>query len=154
MPRHTKSLAKRLFAQLFIGLSLSVSQFVLELWRLLGDNPALWSTHLGRYKMATIFQTTFKRICWTKIFEFRLTFHWIVFLVVQFTKVHHWTFIGADVILNIHFQIDIQDRYLEHFMWNYPLVNGTRTLWWLVKTCSGNDLVPSGNKRSPGPMLN
>ena len=41
-------------------------------------------THWGRDKMVTIFQTTFsKSCCWIKMFEFRLKFHWILFLRAQ-----------------------------------------------------------------------
>ena len=43
-------------------------------------------THWGRDKMAAIFQTTFSNgFSWMKIYEFRLTFHWSLFLGVQLT---------------------------------------------------------------------
>ena len=42
------------------------------------------------------------------------------------------------------------DRYLGHFLWNYPQANATRSHWWLVNIGSGNDLVPQG---LPEPML-
>ena len=44
-------------------------------------------------------------------------------------------------------------RYLEHFLWNYPQVNTTRSHWWLINTGSGNGLVPSGNKPLPELIL-
>ena len=48
-------------------------------------------THWGRVKMAAIFQTTFSNgFSWMKMHEFRLTFHWILFLVVQLTIFQHW----------------------------------------------------------------
>ena len=53
----------------------------------------------------------------------------------------------------IIFHMHINERYLEHFLWNHPHVNATRPHWWLVKIGSGNDYVPSGNKPLPEPML-
>ena len=43
-----------------------------------------------------------------------------------------------------HFQTHIKDRFIEHFPWNYPLVNATRPCWRLVNIGLGNGLVPSG----------
>ena len=48
-------------------------------------------THWGRDKMAAIFQTTFTNgFSWMKIYEFRLTFHWSLFIGVQLTIYQHW----------------------------------------------------------------
>ena len=48
-------------------------------------------THWGRDKMAVIFQTTFSSgFSWTKMYEFRLKFHWSLFLRVQLTIFQHW----------------------------------------------------------------
>ena len=48
-------------------------------------------THWGRNKMAVVFQTTFSNaFCWMKMYEFRLTFHWILFPRVQLTIFQHW----------------------------------------------------------------
>ena len=48
-------------------------------------------THWGRDKMAAIFQTTFSDgFSWMKMYEFRLTFHWSVFLGVPLTIFQHW----------------------------------------------------------------
>ena len=48
-------------------------------------------THWGRDKMAAIFQTTFSNpFSWMKMYEFRLRFHWSLFLRVQLTIFHHW----------------------------------------------------------------
>ena len=45
----------------------------------------------GRGKMATISQTTFSNASsWMKMFEFRLRFHWSLFLGVQTTISQHW----------------------------------------------------------------
>ena len=45
----------------------------------------------GRDKMATIFQTTFSNaFSWMKIYQFRLRFHWGLFLGVQLTIFQHW----------------------------------------------------------------
>ena len=48
-------------------------------------------THWGRDKMAAIFQTIFSNaFSWMKMDEFRLTFHWSLFLRVQLTIFQHW----------------------------------------------------------------
>ena len=48
-------------------------------------------THWGRDKMVDIFQTTFSNaFSWMKMHEFRLRFHWSLFLRVQSTIFHHW----------------------------------------------------------------
>ena len=48
-------------------------------------------THWGRDKMAAIFQTTFSNAySRMKMYEFRLKFHWNLFLRVQFTTFKHW----------------------------------------------------------------
>ena len=49
--------------------------------------------------MAAIFQTKFSNgFSWMKIYEFRLTFHWSLFLGVQLTIFQHWFrwWLGAD----------------------------------------------------------
>ena len=47
-------------------------------------------THWGRYKMDAISQTTCSSaFSWMKMFEFRLKFHWRLFLRVQFTIIQH-----------------------------------------------------------------
>ena len=49
------------------------------------------STHWGQNKMAAIFQTTFSNaFSWMKMYEFRLRFHWRLFLRVQLTIFLHW----------------------------------------------------------------
>ena len=48
-------------------------------------------THWGRDKMDAISQTTFwSAFSWMKMFEFRLKFHWSLFLRVQLTIFQHW----------------------------------------------------------------
>ena len=48
-------------------------------------------THWGRDKMVAISQTTLSNpFSWTKIFEFRLKFHWSLFLRFQLTIFQHW----------------------------------------------------------------
>ena len=57
--------------------------YVRSLWRFL--------THCGRDKMAASFQSTFSNeFSWMKVYEFRLTFHWSLFLRVQLTIFQHW----------------------------------------------------------------
>ena len=48
-------------------------------------------THWGRDKLDTISQTTFSSaFSWMKMFEFKLKFHWSLFLRVQLTSFQHW----------------------------------------------------------------
>ena len=46
-------------------------------------------THWGRDKMDAFSQTT-NAFSWTKIFEFRLKFHWSLFIRVRSTIFQHW----------------------------------------------------------------
>ena len=48
-------------------------------------------THCGRDKMAANFLTTFSSsFSWMKMYEFRLSFHWSLFLRFQLTISRHW----------------------------------------------------------------
>ena len=48
-------------------------------------------THWGRDNMAAIFRMSFwNGFSWMKIYEFRLKFHWSLFLGVQLTIFQHW----------------------------------------------------------------
>ena len=48
-------------------------------------------SHWGQDEMATILQTTLSNaFSWMKMLEFRLRFHWILFLRVQLTIFEHW----------------------------------------------------------------
>ena len=48
-------------------------------------------THWGRDKIDAILQTTFSNtISWMKMFEFRLKFHWSLFLKVPLILFQHW----------------------------------------------------------------
>ena len=48
-------------------------------------------THWGRDKMNDISQTTFSHaFSWMKMYEFRLRFHWNLFLRVKLTVLQHW----------------------------------------------------------------
>ena len=46
--------------------------------------------HWGRDKMPDISQTLSNAFSWMKIYEFRLVFHWSLFLRVQSTTSQHW----------------------------------------------------------------
>ena len=52
-----------------------------------------------------------------------------------------------------NFQIDFNDWWLRHLLWNCPDMNVIGLPWWWVSISSGNVLVPSGNKPLPEPML-
>ena len=48
-------------------------------------------THWGQDKMAAVSQTTLSNaFSWMKMLEFRLKFHWSLFLRVQLTISNHW----------------------------------------------------------------
>ena len=48
-------------------------------------------THWGRDEMAAVSQTILSNaFSWMKMLEFRLRFHWSLFLRVQLTIIHHW----------------------------------------------------------------
>ena len=48
-------------------------------------------THWGRDEIDAILQTTFSNaFSWMKMFEFRLNFHWSLFLRAQLTIFQHW----------------------------------------------------------------
>ena len=51
------------------------------------------------------------------------------------------------------FQTHFKDKYLKYFLWNCYQVNATTPHRSLVNIGSGNDLVPSGTKPLPEPML-
>ena len=56
-------------------------------------------THRDRDKMDAIMQTPFSSAFpWMKMFEFRLKFHWSLFLRIQLTIFQHWLrqWLGAD----------------------------------------------------------
>ena len=53
---------------------------------------------------------------------------------------------------NYNFQTDFSDWWLRHLLWNCPNMNVTGLHWWSVNIGSGNGLVQSGNKPSPGPI--
>ena len=58
---------------------------------LLLDDRVITLTHRGWDKMAAIWQTTFSNVfSWMKMYEFRLRFHWSLFLRFQSTIFQHW----------------------------------------------------------------
>ena len=60
-------------------------------WRLKSPATRLWLTHWGRDKMDVISQTTLSNaFSWMTMVEFRLRFHWSLFIRVQLTIIHHW----------------------------------------------------------------
>ena len=60
-------------------------------WRIVPAQNFQCLTHWGRDKMNAISQTTFSNaFSWMKSFEFRLNFHWSLFLRVQSTIFQHW----------------------------------------------------------------
>ena len=56
------------------------------------------------------------------------------------------------VIINIIFW-NFYHWHIEYFISNCFCITGMGSLWWWVSIGSGNDLLPSGNKPLPTPML-
>ena len=55
------------------------------------DVSKFFLTYWGRDKMAAIFQTSFSiAFSWMKMYEFRIRFHWNLFLRVKLTIFQHW----------------------------------------------------------------
>ena len=70
------------------------THFTQSLWahnpNLVKRRDALEISHWGRDKMASVSQTTLSNaFSWTKMLEFRLRFHWSLFLRVQLTVIQH-----------------------------------------------------------------
>ena len=61
-----------------------------SVWEFLGSRFIDGLTHWGRDKMAAVSQTLSNAFSWMKISEFRLRFHWSLFLRVQLTIIQHW----------------------------------------------------------------
>ena len=56
-----------------------------------GSLVVIMLTHWGRDKMTAVSQTTLSNaFSWLKMLEFRLRFHWSLFLRVQLTIIQHW----------------------------------------------------------------
>ena len=76
---------------------ISVMKFLMFSCKCL-DSPSAWyaagrsgSTHWGRDEIAAISQTTFSNtFSWKKMHEFRLRFHWSLFLRVHLIIFQHW----------------------------------------------------------------
>ena len=70
-------------------------------WQPLRGVPSeqTWLSQWGRNKIATIYQTTFSNaFSGIKMYEFRLIFHWSLFLGFELTIFQHWFgwWLGAD----------------------------------------------------------
>ena len=77
-------------------------------------NNTIMLTHWGRDKMATIFQTIFSNVfSWMKMYEFRLKFHWSLFLRVLLTIFQHW-FRTGDKPLSEPMIAQFNDVYIRH----------------------------------------
>ena len=63
--------------------------------------PQLQWTHWGWFQMAAISQKTFSHaFSWMKMYEFQLTFHWCLFLMVELMIFWHWFryWLGTDQV--------------------------------------------------------
>ena len=72
---------------------LYLNQWWLTIYEILwySSNGNAYLTHWGREKMDAISQTTFSNaFSWMKMLEYRLKFHWSLFLRVQLTISQHW----------------------------------------------------------------
>ena len=82
----------RSYNHVFVGSNYSYMLTTVEVtvW-MINYSPLFLLTHWGRDKMAVIFQMTYSNaFSWMKMYEFRLRFHWRLFLGVQSTIFQHW----------------------------------------------------------------
>ena len=94
---------------------------------IIGINAGMLLTHWGRDKMDAIFQTTFSNaFSWMKMFEYRLKFHWSLFLMVQLTISQHWfrIWLGADQATN---------HYLDQWWLDYRCIYASLGLNELIQ---------------------
>ena len=92
-------------------------------------------THWGRDEMAAIFQTPFANgFSWMKLYEFRLKFHWSLFLGVELTIFQHWfrLWLGAD-------------QATSHYLNQWWLVH-----WRIYASLGHNVLIPSSDVSATG----
>ena len=99
-------------------------------------------THCGRDKMDAISQTTFSNaFSWMKMFEYRLKFHWSLFLRVQLTMSQHWfrLWLRADQATShyldqcwLHYRCIYASLGLNELMQNWHPVEWS----WLRPQCS------------------
>ena len=96
---------KHFFRQLLCHSTLSCVMYVLVNQDIIGSHNGLWPVEpqaiitLRPRQMDAISQTTFSNaFSWMKIFEYRLKFHWSLFIRVELTKSQHWFryWLGAD----------------------------------------------------------
>ena len=96
-----------------------------------------WLTHWGQDKMATMFQTTFPYVFhWIKMFEFRLRFHWSLFLrfVLTYSSIGSDTWLGTD---------QATSHYLNQwwlFHWRIYTSLGLDEFWWHKVSMIHNEL--------------
>ena len=99
------------------------------------------TTHWCRDKTDTILQTFSNAISWMKMFEFRLKFHWSLFLKVKSTIFQHWfwSWLGA------------KQRTSHHLNQWWPSSTThlcvTRPHWVNWTSCSGNNKVEHCNSK-------
>ena len=53
-------------------------------------------------------------------------------------EITHWPLADLEVILNAYIQTQLNDPYLEYFLWNQPPVNAIRLHRWYISVDSGN----------------
>ena len=98
------------------------SSIHLSIKRVLPPNPPTdWMlTNWGRDEIDVISQTTFSNaFSWMKMNEFRLGFHWSLFLRFELTILHHWfrLWLGADQATS-HYLNQwwlVTDAYMRHY---------------------------------------
>ena len=91
-------------------------------------------THWGQDKMAAISQMTLSNaFSWMKMLEFRLRFHWSLFLRVQLTTIQHWfrQWLGAGQATS-HY---LNQWWLDHWRIYASIgLNELSKIWWM-KEC-------------------
>ena len=97
--------------------------YICDMWMLHSD---WFLTHWGRDKMDAIFQTTFSNgYSWMKMYEFRIKFHWSLFLRFPLTISQHWfrSWLDAD---------QATSHYLNLWWWNH---------WRIYASLGLNELI-------------
>ena len=93
-----------------------------EKWPWLVGNDPLVLTHRNRDKTAGTFQTTFSiAFSWIKMYDFRLKFHWSLFLRVKLTILQQWFrwWLGA---------VQATSHYLNQWWLDYRRIYASRGL--------------------------
>ena len=101
-----------------------------------------------------------RRGCWPiwfvrdKVTAYNIELHICTFFTGSYNAV--WLIDPWEIWMKFYtcnFQIDFNDWWLRHLLWNCPNMNVIGLHWWSVSIGLGNGLVLADNKPLPEPML-